>query len=58
MVHGLEAEPRDLHKRRRRVYSRPVPPSEPRPQPPTQGQILGLLILTAVLGLHTVLTVW
>jgi hypothetical protein len=35
-----------------------VPPTAPRRQPPTQGQILGLLILTAVLGLHTWLTVW
>jgi hypothetical protein len=33
-------------------------PSEPRRLPPTQGQILGLLILTAALYLHTWLTVW
>jgi hypothetical protein len=35
-----------------------VPLIEPRRQPPTQGQILGLLILTAALGLHTWLKVW
>jgi hypothetical protein len=33
-------------------------PPEPSRQPPTQGQILGLLILTAALWLHTWLTVW
>jgi hypothetical protein len=27
-------------------------------QPPTHGQILGLLILTAALGVHTWLTIW
>jgi len=35
-----------------------VPPTAPFRRPPTRGQILGLLILTAALGLHTWLTVW
>ncbi len=58
MVHGLEAELCDLPRRQRWVYSRTVPPTAPRRQPPTHGQILGLLILTAALGLHTLLAVW
>jgi hypothetical protein len=33
-------------------------PPEPRRQPPTQHQILGLLILTGALCLHTWLTIW
>jgi len=35
-----------------------VPPIDPIRRPPTHGQILGLLILPAALGIHTWLTVW
>jgi hypothetical protein len=55
---GLRCEEGMQRQNAGRVYSRGVPPTGPTRQPPTQGQILGLLILTAVLGLHTWLTVW